>query len=155
MLYVKMERISRLKMLTDGWPTDGRRMPAYTISSPMSLRLRCELKMANFCFHTTIPFLLTGSLSCIINLTIMFLRFWIDKSGQKVKSLISTSTLIRFYCVCHFICIFRTHSCMLKPHCSNFRITTAICVSSWIRKPVYAICEQQRRRSACTSMQSD
>ena len=37
----RLQRRSRLKMLTmnDG-RTDGRRMPAYTISSPMSLRLR-------------------------------------------------------------------------------------------------------------------
>ena len=36
------------------------------------------------------------------------------------------SSLIRVYTVCHSICIFWTHSCMAKPHCSNFRLTTAI-----------------------------
>ena len=37
----RLQRRSRLKMLTtDDGRTDGRRMPAYTISSPMSLRLR-------------------------------------------------------------------------------------------------------------------
>ena len=36
----RLQRRCRLKMLTDGRTDDGRRMPVYTISSPMSLRLR-------------------------------------------------------------------------------------------------------------------
>ena len=36
----RLQRRCRLKMLTDGRRTDGRRIPLYTISSPMSFRLR-------------------------------------------------------------------------------------------------------------------
>ena len=36
----RFKRRCRLKMLTDDGRTDGRRMPVYYISSPMSLRLR-------------------------------------------------------------------------------------------------------------------
>ena len=35
-------------MLTDGRTTDGRRIPLYTISSPMSLRLRCAKNTIKF-----------------------------------------------------------------------------------------------------------
>ena len=30
------------------------------------------------------------------------------------------------YTVCHSVCIFWTHYSMVEPHCSNFRIITAI-----------------------------
>ena len=78
-------------------------------------------------------------------------------------------SLIRVYTVCHSFCVLLRHYCMVKSYWSNFRFITAIISSAPIstmftvghymshvmRKPVYVICEQQRRRSDCTSAQSD
>ena len=36
------------------------------------------------------------------------------------------SSLIRVYPVCHSVCILWTHHFVVKPHCLNFRIITAI-----------------------------
>ena len=36
------------------------------------------------------------------------------------------SNLIRVYTVCYSVCIFKTYYSMVKPQCSNFRISTAI-----------------------------
>ena len=37
-------------------------------------------------------------------------------------------SLIRVYTVCHSVCIVWTHYCMVKPHSSNFRVITTICL---------------------------
>ena len=57
MLYVKYFTASEKKSFenVDGWTTDGRRMPAYTISSPMSHRLRRANK-ADFFFANSVVF---------------------------------------------------------------------------------------------------
>ena len=57
------------------------------------------------------------------NIPVMVLRFRTDTSGQTVLTL---GSLIRVYTVCHSVCIFWTQYCMIKPHCSKFRIITAI-----------------------------
>ena len=44
----------------------------------------------------------------------------------RLRSDCSESSLIRVFTVCHSVCIFWTHYSMIKPHCSNFRIITAI-----------------------------
>ena len=75
--------------------------------------------------------------------------------------------LIMVCTVCHSVCMFWTHCCMVILHYSNVRIFTAfffqmshffrflwICGGPW-ENVFYVICEQQRRRSACASAQSD
>ena len=42
------------------------------------------------------------------------------------KTLTDPSSLIRVYTVCHSVSIFWTHYSMVEPHCSNFRIITAV-----------------------------
>ena len=53
--------------------------------------------------------------TCILNhsITVMILSFRTDRSGQ-----IRQSSLIRVYTVCHSVCIFWTHSSVIKPFCS-------------------------------------
>ena len=51
-----------------------------------------------------------------------------------------------------FLC-FRSHSEIINKH--HKWATTLKQESHVMRKPAFAICEQQRRRSACTSAQSD
>ena len=63
--------------------------------------------------------------------TVIFLSFRTDRSGQTVQTqirlLLSRSSLIRVYTVCHSVCIVWTHYSMVEPHRSNFRsITTNI-----------------------------
>ena len=36
-------------------------------------------------------------------------------------------SLIMVYTVCNSVCIFWTHYSVVEPHCSNFRIITAMC----------------------------
>ena len=36
------------------------------------------------------------------------------------------SSLIRVYTVCNSVCIFWMHDSKVEPHCSNFRISTAV-----------------------------
>ena len=56
-------------------------------------------------------------------------------------------SLIRVHTVCHSAFIFCTYYFKAKPHYSN--------LSHFMRKPAFAICEQQSRRSACAFAQSD
>ena len=44
----------------------------------------------------------------------------------------SRSSLIRFYTVCHSICIVWTHYSMVEPHSSNFRVITTNFLGVWI-----------------------
>ena len=75
--------------------------------------------------------------------TKVILSFRTDRSGQTLRTQIRLLLKIRFFqeqsTVCNSVCIFRTHYYM----------------NHIMRKPVFAICEQQRRRSACASAQSD
>ena len=48
-----------------------------------------------------------------------------DRSGQTVQTLLRL-LLIKGYTVCHSVNIFWTHYSTVKPHCSNFRVITAI-----------------------------
>ena len=41
-------------------------------------------------------------------------------------ALVQTQIRIRIYTVCHSVCIFWTHYSVVKQHCSNFSVTTAI-----------------------------
>ena len=56
--------------------------------------------------------------------TVMILSFRMDRSWQTVQT--QRSSLIRVYTVCNSVCIFWTHDSIVEPHCSNFRISTAI-----------------------------
>ena len=61
--------------------------------------------------------------------TVMILSFWTDRPGQTVYTqirLLPRSSLVRVCIVCHSICLFWAHYSMVEPHCSNFRIITAI-----------------------------
>ena len=55
--------------------------------------------------------------------TVIFLSFRTDRSGQTVQTQIRL-LLIRVYTVCHSVCIVWTHSSMVEPPSSNFRVIT-------------------------------
>ena len=55
------------------------------------------------------------------DLSVVFLSFRTDRSGQTVQTQIR---LIRVYTVCHSVCIVWTHYSMVEPHSSNFRVIT-------------------------------
>ena len=72
MLYVKygmnrLQRRSRLKMLTD-----GRRMPAYPISSPMSIRLRWAKNQRSPCGMCMIPTVSPDTISPVRSVLILY-----------------------------------------------------------------------------------
>ena len=52
----------------------------------------------------------------------MILSFRTDGSWQTVQ----TQIWIRVYTICNSVCIFWTHDSKVEPHCSNFRISTAV-----------------------------
>ena len=76
-----------------------------------------------------IQFCLNCSWKCLwwrklkLRLTVMFLSFRTDRSGQTVQTQIRL--LIRFYTVCNSLCIFWMHYSKEKPSCSTFRMITA------------------------------
>ena len=55
--------------------------------------------------------------------TVMFLSFRTDRSGQTVQTQIRL--LIRVYTVCNSLCIFWMHYSKVKPPCSTYRVITA------------------------------
>ena len=64
--------------------------------------------------------------------TIMIPSFRTDRSGQTVQTQIRllleeepSVCLIRVYTVCNSVCILWVHYSLVKPSCSNFRVTTA------------------------------
>ena len=57
-----------------------------------------------------------------IRITVMFLSFRTDRSGQTVKTQIR---LLRVYTVCNSLCIFWMHYAKETPSCSTFRVITA------------------------------
>ena len=63
------------------------------------------------------------------------------------KTQIRLTGLIFAHIEAHFVC--------LRFYCPINTLTLVFQISHVVRKPVYAICEQQRRRSACTSAHSD
>ena len=59
------------------------------------------------------------------DLTVMFLSFRTDRSGQTVQTRSDCSyrsSLIRVYTVCHFVCIFWTRYSMVEHLCLIFRV---------------------------------
>ena len=59
--------------------------------------------------------------------TVMILSFWIDRSWRTVQTQIRLkNSLIRVYTVCNSDYIFWMHDSKVEPHCSNFRISTAV-----------------------------
>ena len=66
--------------------------------------------------------------------TVMILSFRTDMPGKTVQTQIRHwPSLIRFYTVCHSVCIVWTHYSMVEPHSWNFRvITTNFWVSEYL-----------------------
>ena len=56
-------------------------------------------------------------------ITVIFLSFRTDRSGQTVQTQIRSS-LIRVYTVCNSLCIFWMHYSKETPSCSTFRVIT-------------------------------
>ena len=61
-------------------------------------------------------------------LTVMFLSFRTDRSGQTVQTHIRSS-LIRVYTVCTSLCIVWMHHSKETPSCSTFRVIT---INFWV-----------------------
>ena len=59
-------------------------------------------------------------------ITVIFLSFWTDRSGQTVQTQIRLllEDLIRVYTLCNSLCIFRMHYTKEMPFCSTFRVIT-------------------------------
>ena len=71
--------------------------------------------------------------------TVMILSFRTDRSWQTVQTqirLLLEDQSDRVYTVCNSVCIFWTHDSKVEPHCSIFRISTAV---FWVSEFVWVL----------------
>ena len=107
------------------WPSAGKELLSSWLSALAILilcHLNCMCSFPVWCLGQDVVFDCVGSWSLHVKSFTLF-----HTVTRKVwANSVDHSSLIMVYTVCHSVFIFWTHYAMVKPHCSNFRIITAI-----------------------------